>query len=168
MTGSNRPSAAALATAGVLAIGAALCLAAGAAADPPPVLPVEPPPPPTGVAAVTGVLAQSGVPSDGPLGLPDLSSYGSQLFLGQTAAPALPGSDPGAVPRPNPLNNAYLLPQNAAPAAPGRGQIVGVAPGEENADVSKLDYLHRLWAMYQDGGLTGALLGQQPHDQPAG
>jgi hypothetical protein len=154
----------------IVAVGAPLFTTATATADPPPEVPVEPPPPPSYLGALRSApLAQSNDPSPGIAGLPDLSADGNQILLGQTANPALPGTDPGRVPNPNALNNSYLLPQNVAPSAPGEGEIVGVAPGQEGADINRREYLHRLWTMYQAGGLDGALLGQRPDaplDQP--
>jgi hypothetical protein len=155
---------------GALFIGAPLLTAAVAAADPPPPkIPVDPAPPPQPSSDLGALgsapLAQSNDPAPGIAGLPDLSAVGDQLLLGQTSNPALPGTDPAAVPNLNALNNSYLLPQNLAPSAPGEGQILGVDPGQENADITRGDYLHRLWAMYQGGGLDGALLGQRPESQ---
>ena len=156
---------------GVLAVGGAHGTAATAAADPPPPdAPLDPapvPPPPSYLGALhSAPLAQSNDPAPGIAGLPDLAALGNGMLLGQTATPALPGTDPGAVPIPNALNNTYLLPQNLEPAAPGQGQIFGVDSGQENADIKRSEYLHRLWAMYQAGGLDGALLGQRPASQP--
>ncbi len=111
-------------------------------------------------------LAQSNDPSPGIAGLPDLAALGNGMLLGQTATPALPGTDPGAMPNPQRAQQLLLLPQNLEPSAPGQGQIFGVDPGQENADIKRSEYLHRLWAMYQAGGLDGALLGQRPASQP--
>ena len=122
-----------------LVAAAAIALAAQAHAEPPP----EPPAVPT-------------VP-------PPLNQ--AELLLPQHAVPSPPGTEPVARPGHNPLNNAYLLPQNATPSAPGEGEIVGVEPGSENADVSKWEYLRRLWGSYQDGGLAGGLLGQRDQDE---
>jgi hypothetical protein len=165
-----------IALVGALAVAAPLLTTATAGADPPPpevpvVDAVPPPPPPPSYlgAARSGPLAQSNDPAPGIAGLPDLSAVGGQLLLGQTSTPSLPGTDPSVLPNPNPLNNSYLLPQNVVPSAPGEGQIVGVEDGQENADIKRRDYLRRLWASYQAGGLDGALLGQRPQselDQP--
>ena len=87
---------------------------------------------------------------------------GNALLLGQTTDPVAPGVDPGTPPALSAWNNAYLLPQKVEPAAPGEGTIVNVVPGEENGEVSRLEYLKRLHASYQDGALRGALLGQLP------
>lgn len=121
-----------------LAVAAAIALAAQAGAEPPPQVPAVP--------TVPAPLNQG------------------ELLLPQHAVPSPPGTEPVARPNQNPLNNAYLLPQYADPSAPGQGQIVGVDPGEENADVSKWQYLRRLWGSYQDGGLEGGLLGQRDQD----
>jgi hypothetical protein len=159
---------------GLGAVVAPLLAMATAAADPPPEVPVvdpmPPPAPPSYLGALRSApLAQSNDPAPGIAGLPDLSAVGGQLLLGQTSTPALPGTDPSVLPNPNPLNNSYLLPQNVVPSAPGEGQIVGVEAGQGNADIKRRDYLRRLWASYQAGGLDGALLGQRPRselDQP--
>lgn len=156
---------------GALAVGGSLPAAATAAADPlPPEISVEPGPPPPPPSYLGGArsapLAQSNDPAPGIAGLPNLSAVGNQILLGQTSTPALPGTDPGVVPNQNALNNSYLLPQNLEPSAPGEGQVFGVDPGQENADIRQREYLHRLWAMYQAGGLDGALLGQRPAAQP--
>jgi hypothetical protein len=146
-----------------LAVGAQLPTAM---ADPAPEVPVEPAPPPSYLDALrSGPLAQSNDSTPGIAGLPNLSGAGNQILLGQTSNPAPPGTDPGVAPNANALNNSYLLPQNVMPSAPGEGQIVGIEPGQENADVTRREYLHRLLTMYQAGGLDGALLGQRPVGQ---
>lgn len=147
-----------------LAVAGPLASAVSASADPLP----PPPAPPSIVDAIQGSLAQSGAPGSGIVGLPDLSAYQNQILLGQTATPALPGTDPGTPTHQNALNNAYLLPQNEIPAAPGQGRIDGVEPGAESADINRRELLSRLWGMYQQGDLEGALLGQQPPPPPAG
>jgi hypothetical protein len=120
-----------------------------AGAEPPP-----PPPPPPPPALPLFPLAQAGAPA--PVG-------GNELVLGQHAVPSAPGSGlPATAPNLNPWNNQYLLPQNVLPAAPGEGEIFGVAPGQENANISSIDYLKRLVDSYRAGGLEGALLGQNP------
>jgi hypothetical protein len=124
-----------------LAVAVAIGFAAQAGAEPPPEVPAVPTVPPP--------LNQA------------------ELLLPQHAVPSPPGTDPAALPGQNPMNNAYLLPQHTEPSAPGQGQIVGVAPGEESADVTRWEYLRRLWGSYQVGGLEGGLLGQRDQD-PAG
>lgn len=135
----------------------------GAAGAEPPPPPPNPPPPP---ASPLFPLAQAGAPvSVGGLPTPpDLSGQtGSEYVLGQHAVPSAPGSGvPATAPNLNPWNNQYLLPQNVTPAAPGEGEIVGVEPGQENANISSVDYLKRLVDTYRAGGLEGALLGQNP------
>jgi hypothetical protein len=121
-----------------LAVAAAIGLAAQAGAEPPPAIPAVP----TVPAPVNP----------------------AELLLPQHAAPSPPGTEPIGAPGQNPLNNAYLLPQHAQPSAPGEGQIVGVQPGQENADVTRWEYLRRLWGSYQTGGLEGGLLGQRDQD----
>jgi hypothetical protein len=132
------------------------------AEPPPPPLPAPSPPP----ALPLFPLAQAGAPvSTGGLPAPlDLSGrISSEYLLGQHALPSAPGSGaPATAPDLNPWNNRYLLPQNLIPSAPGQGQIFGVAPGQENAIVSSIDYLKRLVETYRAGGLEGALLGQNP------
>lgn len=129
----------------------------------PPVVPAPAPPP----AHPLLPLAQSGSPA-GVAGLPpDLGHSGSELLLGQHPEPAVPGAAPAIPPNLTALNNQYLLPQNHVPSAPGEGTVVGVEPGHEHADVGGIDYLRRLWEMYQAGGLEGGLLGQRPHPPAA-
>jgi hypothetical protein len=97
--------------------------------------------------------------------MPELTTdMHNQLLLGQSAAPALPDAAAAVMPSQNPLNNAYLLPQNVKPAAPGEGQRFNVDPGQENADITKMDTLKQLHAMYSDGRLKGALLTRGPKE----
>ena len=69
------------------------------------------------------------------------------------------------MPNLNPFNNAYGLAQNEVPAAPGQGQQFDVAPGQENADVSRREWFGRYIDLYRDGRLKGGLLGQMPQEQ---
>ena len=97
--------------------------------------------------------------------MPDLSGQTANEFvLGQHAAPAVPGTAPAEPIHMNPYNNAYLLPQNLVPSAPGEGQLFGIAPGQENADINGVEYLKRLYETYRAGGLEGGLLGQRELD----
>lgn len=168
---------ASIAVAGALAA-AAVASSATAAAEPfspPPVNPTVPAPPPApgepplpiigeplgsnGLSA----MAQNGAPAAGPFGLPqtDIGEY----LLPQAPTPAAPGAPPGTPPNLNAFNNAYLLPQYEKPSVPGEGKVFDVAPGAENADLSGLDYVKRVWHMYEGGYLKGSLLGQLPQDQ---
>lgn len=106
----------------------------------------------------TGVAMAEPPPDPAPL--PPPTAPGD--VLGQYAVPSAPGVATPVAPNLNPWNNQYLLPQNETPAAPGQGQVFGVAPGQENANVSGVDYLKRLVDMYRAGGLEGGLLGQNP------
>ena len=64
------------------------------------------------------------------------------------------------------FDNQYLLPQNVTPAAPGHGTpAAGIGSDDPNASNGRLAMLRRLHAMYQSGGLDGALLGQRPAEQ---
>jgi hypothetical protein len=176
----NRIAAAAF---GLLAVGAAVAFPATAVADdgPPDPLPVPgdpaPPPPPPGptipiIGAPVGpagfdVLAQNNVPSAGPgnLGAPPVYGIDGTSVLAQTAAPSLPGAV-GAPPNLNVFNNAYGAGAiNDVPAAPGKGTQFDVAPGQENADVSRREWLGRYIDLYRAGDLKGGLLGQVPKDQ---
>ncbi|AEV74531.1 hypothetical protein MycrhN_4023 [Mycolicibacterium rhodesiae NBB3] len=58
----------------------------------------------------------------------------------------------------------FLRPQNIEPAAPGQGQQFDVAPGQENADVSRREWLGRYVDMYRAGMLKGGLIGQMPQE----
>ena len=123
--------------------------------------------------ALGNLLGQSGNPATGPLGLPDLSSYGTNVLLGQTALPSLPGTPAAAVPDLYAFKPDYLLPQNLTPAPPGQGSAApGIGPNQDINGTGRIAFLHRLYDMYQDGGLRGALLGQQSPEafdaQPAG
>ncbi len=147
---------------------AALIGSPTAAADPvpaDPAVPVPAPVPPN--ASVGSVLAQSGEPAAGPLGLPDLSAYAPGLLLGQNPVPSAPGAPSAAAPPDlHAVNNQYLLPQNVAPAAPGQGEPdIGIGPSAEQPGTGRLDFLRRLHAMYSEGALDGALLGQVPYEQ---
>jgi hypothetical protein len=170
------------ATAGFMTLGAAVAFAATAVADPPPppepVLPApadapapEPSPPvpvigaplgPTGL----GVLAQNGQPGDpAALGAPPVVGMDQTTVLGQNAIPSAPGAGPGVVPNLNPFNNAYGPQQCLVPSAPGKCEQFDVAPGDENNDVSRREWLGRYIDMYRAGMLKGGLLGQVPQEQ---
>lgn len=173
----NRIAAAAF---GVLAVGAAVAFPATAVADdaPPDPLPAPgdpaPPPPPGPTIPIIGapiggfgVLAQSNAPSAGPgaLGAPPVYGLDASSVLAQAPAPSLPGAV-GTPPNLNVFNNAYGAGAlNEVPAAPGKGEQFDVAPGQENADVSKREWLGRYIDLYRAGDLKGGLLGQVPKDQ---
>ena len=173
----NRIAAAAF---GVLAVGAAVAFPATAVADDappdPPAAPGDPaPPPPPGPtipiigAPITGfgVLSQSNAPPAGlgTLGAPPVYGLDGTSVLAQTATPSLPGAV-GTPPNLNVFNNAYGAGAlNEVPAAPGKGEQFDVAPGQENADVSKREWLGRYIDLYRAGDLKGGLLGQVPKDQ---
>jgi hypothetical protein len=180
-----RTAVANIAVLGALAVGAAVASLATAAADPPPpdpvLLPVDPaapaPPPPPGPSipvlganlgpAGFNILAQNGSdPAPGSLGVPQTLDTNPQSLLGQNVVPSAPGQGvPGAPVNLDPLNNAYVMPQNEKPAAPGQGAQVGVAPGEENDHLGRVDYLKQWHDLYKNGNLKGALLGQAPQEQ---
>lgn len=165
-------------TTAAVAITAVTVPAAPATADPalPPVQPVQAPPAvepgpavPPFIPEPVGIgnpLAQSGQPT-GPLGLPDLSAYGSNLLLGQSAVPAPPGGPgPAVIPNLNAFNPEYLLGQNLAPAAPGDGSPApGLGPDQDIPGTGRIAFLHRLYEMYQAGALKGSLLGQQSPEE---
>ncbi len=163
----------AVVVAGLSSAVAALVWSPAAFADPPApdpatVAPVPPAagyvPPPSGIGSA---LAQSDSTAAGPLGLPDLAGYAPGVLLGQNAAPSAPGA-PAAVTAPDlrAFNGDYLLPQNVAPAAPGQGVPAdGFGPTPQDPGTGRIAFLRRLHGMYQDGGLTGALLGQVPDEQ---
>lgn len=157
--------------AAILLAASAVAPAAPAGADPivEPTPVVEPTPAPAPPApadllpAIGGVLSQVGNPAAGPFGLPDLSAYGTNLVLGQNAAPAPPGAPAAAVPNLNAFAPEYLLPQNVAPAAPDEGTAApGLAPNADIAGTGRIAFLRRIYEMYQEGSLKGALLGQNP------
>lgn len=181
---SNRKTMAAanIAVAGLVAFGAAVALAATAAAEPAPPEPLPvpgepaPPPPPPGppvpgLGAPLGpgglnVLAQNGQqPAPGALGAPPVIGLDQTTVLGQNPVPAAPGVDPGVVPNLNPFNNAYGVGQCLTPSAPGQCEQFDVAPGEQNADVSRREWFGRYIDMYRAGMLKGGLLGQTPQEQ---
>src|SRR3954454_13280417 len=166
---------------GMLAVGAAVAFPAAAAADPPPPDPIPlpadpappPPPPPTvpGMGQLgpsgLGVLAQAGQPENaGALGAPPVTGLDPTTLLGQNAVPSVPGPDPGVVPNLRAFNNAYGAGAlNDKPAAPGQGTQFGVAPGDQNADVTGRQWLGRYIDLYRAGDLKGGLLGQMPKEQ---
>lgn len=118
------------------------------------------------IPAIGNVLAQAGSQPTGPLGLPDLSNYGTTLILGQNAQPALPGAPGVVVPDLRAFTPEYLVPLNVAPAAPGEGTPApGIAPNEDIGGTGRIAFLRRLYEMYQAGDLRGALLGQQSPEQ---
>ena len=47
----------------------------------------------------------------------------------------------------------------------GKGQQFDVAPGQENADVSRREWFGRYIDLYRDGRLKGGLLAQMPQEQ---
>jgi hypothetical protein len=171
-----------IAAAGFISVGAAVVFAATAAADdPPPPDPVPvafdpaaPPPPgppvpvlgaPLGPAGL-GVLTQNGQPANpDALGAPPVYGLDQTTVLGQNAIPSAPGSNPGVPPNLNVFNNAYGPQQCLKPSAPGKCEQFDVAPGDENADVSKREWLGRYIDMYRAGMLKGGLLGQMPQEQ---
>jgi hypothetical protein len=171
------------AAAGFITVGAAVAFAATAAADPPPppdpALPMpgapEPPPPPGPPVPVLGtplgpqglgVLAQNGQEQNpAALGAPPVTGLDQTTVLGQNAIPSAPGADPGVVPNLNPFNNAYGPQQCLVPSAPGKCEQFDVAPGDENNDVTRREWLGRYIDMYRAGMLKGGLLGQVPQEQ---
>lgn len=171
---------------GMLAFGAAVAFPATAVADPPPPDPIPlpadpapadpPPPPPPGPTvpmlgqmspAGLGVLAQTGLPQNaGALGAPPVTGLDPTTLLGQNAVPSVPGAGPGTPPNLRAFNNAYGAGAiNDKPAAPGQGTQFGVAPGDQNADVTGRQWLGRYIDLYRAGDLKGGLLGQMPKEQ---
>ena len=171
-TGRWAPSARWTLRGALLAAGVLLGAAPAAAADelpptdtgPAPAPTVVPVPPPTGIG---NPLAQAGSAPGGPLGLPDLSGYETNLILGQSPVPSAPGTPaPAALPNLSAFNPEYLLAQNQAPAPPGEGVIApGLGPMPDDPGTGRIAFLRRLHEMYQGGALTGALLGQVPPDE---
>jgi hypothetical protein len=114
------------------------------------------------------VLAQTNqAPNDVPggLGAPQVNGLDTASALGQNPLPSAPGAFPGTPPNLNVFNNAYGVQQNLKPAAPGQGEEFGVAPGDENADVTRRIWLGRYIDMYRAGMLKGGLLAQMPQEQ---
>ncbi|GAC1636700.1 MAG: hypothetical protein NVS4B6_05350 [Mycobacterium sp.] len=178
-------SAANITAAGFLTVGAAVAFAATVAADPgdPPPDPAAPvvidpaaPPPPTGPPipgfgvplgpAGLGVLAQNGQPANpAALGAPPVTGLDATTILGQNPIPSTHGADPGAIPNLNVFNNQYGVNQCLKPSAPGKCEEFGVAPGDENSDVTPGHWFGRYIDMYRAGMLKGGLLGQMPQEQ---
>jgi hypothetical protein len=165
-----------------ITVAAAIAFAATATADPPPPDPSPPvpadspaPPPPGPTVPLMGaplgpnglgVLAQNGQDANpAALGAPPVVGIDSTTVLGQNPTPAPPGADPGAIPNLNVFNNAYGVQQCLTPSAPGKCEEFDVAPGQENADVSRREWLGRYIDMYRAGMLKGGLLGQMPQEQ---
>ena len=144
-----------------------------AGVDPaPPAAGVDPAPPaPTGlippISTIGGLLGQTGIEPAGPLGLPDLATYGNALVLGQNLVPSVPGTAEQAVtPSLEVFTDEYLVPLNLVPAAPGEGSPApGIGPNADIPGAGRIAMLRRLHEMYQAGNLTGALLGQLPKDE---
>ena len=145
--------------------------ATAAPSDEQPTDPSPAPPAPSGlippVGSIGNILAQSGSPAAGPLGLPDLSAYAPSLVLGQNPVPAAPGAvDPAVIPNLSAFNTDYLLGQNLKPAAPGQGAAApGIGPDQDSPSAGRIAFLRRLHEMYQAGALKGAFLGQVPKEQ---
>jgi hypothetical protein len=139
---------------------------------PPPAPGIDPAPPaPTGLipplSTIGGLLGQTGIEPAGPLGLPDLATYGNALVLGQNLVPSVPGTAEQAVtPSLEVFTDEYLVPLNLVPAAPGEGSPApGIGPNADIPGAGRIAMLRRLHEMYQAGNLTGALLGQLPKDE---
>lgn len=164
------PSVARVFAAGIATFAAAVACATAAAAEPPPE-----PPSPTGpnvpiVGAPLGpeglnVLAQSGTQAWGQPGAAPLLGLDKTTVLGQLPTPSAPGAAPETPPNLNVFNNAYGPQQCLVPSAPGECQQFDVAPGQEDADVSRREWLGRYIDMYRAGMLRGGLLGQLPQQQ---
>lgn len=105
-------------------------------------------------------------PPAGVLGLPPgTPGLSADTVLGQNSAPSAPGAGTGTVPNLNPFNNAYGVQQCLKPSAPGKCEEFGVDPGQENADISPHDWVHRYIDMYHDGRLRGGSLSQWNQQQ---
>jgi hypothetical protein len=143
----------------------------GLAAEALPVPPPPAPPAPMGlippISTIGGLLGQTGIEPAGPLGLPDLATYGNALVLGQNLVPSVPGTAEQAVtPSLQVFTDEYLVPLNLVPAAPGEGSPApGIGPNADIPGAGRIAMLRRLHEMYQAGNLTGALLGQLPKDE---
>ena len=159
---------------GLAAVGAAVAFPATAVADdlPPGPLPVPVDPGPGPVVPGLGplgpmgldVLAQNNAPAvPGALGAPSVVGLDQNSLLGQNPVPEAPNGGAGTVPNLNVFNNAYGIQQYQVPSAPG-GQQFDVAPGDENADVSKREWFGR-WIDMQRAGRTYGGLGQAPQQQ---
>ena len=138
----------------------------------PPAPGIDPAPPaPMGlippISTIGGLLGQTGIEPAGPLGLPDLATYGNALVLGQNLVPSVPGTAEQAVtPSLEVFTDEYLVPLNLVPAAPGEGSPApGIGPNADIPGAGRIAMLRRLHEMYQAGNLTGALLGQLPKDE---
>jgi len=113
------------------------------------------------------VLGQTGTETaPGRLGVPAGIDMSPGALLGQYAAPSAPGGPPPTeAPNLRAFNNGNFFPQNEKPSAPGQGTVVGVEPGQENADISGLNWMRQMHTLYRDGNLRGAMLGQVPKEQ---
>lgn len=152
---------------GLVSAGPAIASPGQLEPEPPAPTPTVLTPPPAGVG---NVLAQNGTQPGGPLGIPDLSAYASNMLLGQTAGPTTPGAPaapgPAVIPNLSAFSPEYLLGQNVTPAAPGSGAAApGLAPDQDSPGTGRIAFLRRLYEMYQTGALSGALLGQQSPEQ---
>ncbi len=170
--------------AGAFALGSMFAYPAVAAADPaPPPAPVpgmtgasdayqaDPPPNLPPQQSLLSPLEQSSGRGEGPAGLPtplpDLQQGAvNEFVLAQNNTPSVPGTptDTQRAPNTNALNNQYLMPQNVKPAAPGQGQLFDVEPGEENADLTKIEAAKHLWHGYQNGQYKGGFVNRGMKD----
>ena len=169
---SSRKALIGVASAVLTALASAALVCSGPAQAAPDEATPQPPAPPVPAfipqpSGIGNVLGQSGTQPGGLLGLPDLSAYGSNLLLGQTANPAAPGSPATTVmPSLSAFNPEYLLGQNTAPAAPGDGATApGLGPNPDSPGTGRIAFLRRIHEMYDAGALKGALLGQQSPEQ---
>lgn len=160
--------------AGLVLVAAALATAGAVAAQPLPPPPAPIPAPSAGPSLPLlgplgpnglAVLGQTVQPAAGSFGIPSISGLDPATVLGQNAVPSAPGAGPGTPPSLNIFNNAYGIPQYLVPSAPGEGVIFDVAPGSENADVSRREWFGRWIDMYRAGQLEGGMLGQRPQEQ---
>lgn len=156
----------------IVVVSSLFCAAPARAEPEVPVPPPAPPPPVTEfipqLSGIGNALGQSGSQPGGLLGLPDLTGYGPNLLLGQNPDPTAPGAPATGPVMPNlsAFNPEYLLGQNVSPAAPGEGTVApGLAPDQDNPGTGRIAFLRRIYEMYGDGALTGALLGQQSPEE---
>ena len=130
--------------------------------------PAPAPPPAAPLVSSSGnALGQRGDGPTGPLGLPNMSAYGANLLLGQNPAPAAPaGVTPALLPHFSAFDPNYLVPQNLTPAVPGAGTPApGIGPTAEDPSTGRIAFLKRLHAMYAEGELKGAMLGQMSPEE---
>ena len=116
------------------------------------------------------MLAQTGTArkTAGALAHLPVTGLDPTTLLGQDAGALEPGVEIRGTPSESAGRSTTRMAQEAIndkPAAPGQGTQFGVAPGDQNADVTGRQWLGRYIDLYRAGDLKGGLLAQMPKEQ---